>query len=118
MPPPAFAIAAARGRGSLARMTTPLAPTFLLLRRTMVCAALLLAGALPGRAAELLEAGKPLVLAGTYGRFDFLALDVEGRRLLAAHTGNGRAIGSYCPRFDGAGASQLAWRRSGHTAFS
>ncbi len=70
-------------------MTNPLAPTFLLLRRTMVCAAILIAGAPPGRAADLLEAGKPLVLAGTHGRFDFLAMDVEGRRLLAAHTGNG-----------------------------
>ena len=55
----------------------------------MTCAALLLAGALPGSAADLLEAGKPLVLTGTNGRFDFLAMDVEGRRLLAAHTGNG-----------------------------
>ena len=55
----------------------------------MACAALLFATALAGHAADLLEAGKPLVLAGTHGRFDFLAMDVEGRRLLAAHTGNG-----------------------------
>ena len=54
----------------------------------LICAALLFANALPGRAADLLEAGKPLVLAGTHGRFDFLAMDAEGRRLLAAHTGN------------------------------
>ena len=70
-------------------MTNPLAPKLPSMRHTMICAALLFSGALPGRAADLLEAGKPLVLAGTHGRFDFLAMDVEGRRLLAAHTGNG-----------------------------
>ena len=59
------------------------------LRHTMLCVSLLFVGALPGQAADLLEAGKPLVLTGTHGRFDFLAMDVEGRRLLAAHTGNG-----------------------------
>ena len=29
-----------------------------------------------------------MILKGTHGKFDFLAIDPEGRRLLAAHTGN------------------------------
>ena len=69
-------------------MTMTPAPQLPTLRHTLICATLLLATALPGRAVDLL-AGKPLVLTGTHGRFDFLAIDVEGRRLLAAHTGNG-----------------------------
>src|SRR5262245_45291307 len=40
------------------------------------------------RAAELLLPGEPLPIAGAHGRFDFLTIDAEGRRLLAAHTGN------------------------------
>ncbi len=70
-------------------MTTTPAPKFPILWYTLTCASLLLTGLEQGRAADLLAAGKPLVLSGTRGRFDFLALDVEGRRLLAAHTGNG-----------------------------
>ncbi len=35
-----------------------------------------------------LEAGKPIALTGTHGRFDFLNIDSTRRRLLAAHTGN------------------------------
>ena len=70
-------------------MTTPFAPNLPILRHTIFCAARFFANALPGHAADLLEAGKPLVLTGTHGKFDFLAMDVEGRRLLAAHTGNG-----------------------------
>src|SRR5207253_1394990 len=35
-----------------------------------------------------LEAGKPVEIPGTHGRFDFLFIDSEARRLLAAHTGN------------------------------
>jgi DNA-binding beta-propeller fold protein YncE len=39
-------------------------------------------------AAPPLEAGKPIALSGTKGRFDFIAVDPARRRLLAAHTGN------------------------------
>jgi DNA-binding beta-propeller fold protein YncE len=39
-------------------------------------------------AEDLLKAGQPVILKGTHGKFDFLAIDPEGRRLLAAHTGN------------------------------
>lgn len=55
---------------------------------SLLCVVLLIANAVSSSAAELLEAGKRIVVAGTHGRFDFLAVDVEGRRLLAAHTGN------------------------------
>ncbi len=58
-------------------------------RITILATALLAAQPARSRAAELLEAGKPLPLTGTHGKFDFLAVDTEGRRLLAAHTGNG-----------------------------
>ena len=58
------------------------------IRQAVCCASLLIASALPGHAADLLVAGKPLPVAGTHGKFDFLAVDAEGRRLLAAHTGN------------------------------
>ncbi len=37
---------------------------------------------------ELLHPEPPLVLEGAHGKFDFLAIDTVGRRLLAAHTGN------------------------------
>lgn len=40
------------------------------------------------RAADPLVPGQPLTLAGTTGRFDFIVIDNERRRLLAAHTGN------------------------------
>jgi hypothetical protein len=40
------------------------------------------------QAEDLLKAGQPVILKGTHGKFDFLAIDPEGRRLLAAHTGN------------------------------
>lgn len=43
----------------------------------------------PARAADALSPGAPLQLAGTKGRFDFISIDPERRRLLAAHTGNG-----------------------------
>jgi hypothetical protein len=39
-------------------------------------------------AADSLIPGEPIVLTGTHGKFDFLAIDREKRRLLAAHTGN------------------------------
>jgi DNA-binding beta-propeller fold protein YncE len=42
----------------------------------------------PGKAA-LLNAGKPLELVGTQGKFDFIKIDATRRRLLACHTGNG-----------------------------
>ncbi len=32
--------------------------------------------------------GKPVELTGTHGRFDFIQVDAQNRRLLAAHTGN------------------------------
>src|SRR6478735_3124497 len=53
-----------------------------------LCGLLLLGASVKSAEAVLLTAGKPLALNGTHGRFDFLAIDVEGRRLLAAHTGN------------------------------
>jgi DNA-binding beta-propeller fold protein YncE len=40
------------------------------------------------RAVDPLQPGEPLEVAGTHGRFDFISVDGEGRRLLAAHTGN------------------------------
>src|SRR3954463_9135743 len=40
-------------------------------------------------AAELLTPAPPVKLTGTKGKFDFIAIDPERRRLLAAHTGNG-----------------------------
>jgi DNA-binding beta-propeller fold protein YncE len=68
--------------------------TILSLRNTFLNWRLLLLSALlPGdfafsRAAELLQPEKPLVIPDTHGRFDFLAIDLAGRRLLAAHTAN------------------------------
>ena len=64
-------------------MKTPLPKSIL------VCASLILGNLLTCRAVELLEAGKPVEITGTHGRFDFIAVDSEARRLLAAHTGNG-----------------------------
>jgi DNA-binding beta-propeller fold protein YncE len=49
----------------------------------------LLFGAPPVQAADLLTPKPPLKLTGTKGKFDFIAIDAERRRLLAAHTGNG-----------------------------
>src|SRR5580693_5314944 len=49
---------------------------------------LLLFPGLAAPAADLLVPGEPIVLTGTHGKFDFLAIDHERRRLLAAHTGN------------------------------
>lgn len=40
------------------------------------------------RSADLLAPEQPLVIEGTHGKFDFLAIDADGRRLLAAHPGN------------------------------
>ncbi|MEP6668786.1 MAG: hypothetical protein ABJF10_06525 [Chthoniobacter sp.] len=42
----------------------------------------------PGKAADLLTPGEPVVLSGTHGKFDFLTVDAAKRRLLAAHPGN------------------------------
>jgi DNA-binding beta-propeller fold protein YncE len=50
--------------------------------------AALLSCALHSFGEDLLQAGPPVVLEGTHGKFDFLAIDSAGRRLLAAHTGN------------------------------
>jgi DNA-binding beta-propeller fold protein YncE len=57
-------------------------------RLALALTALFFAAALPSPGEDLLQAGPPLVLEGTHGKFDFLAVDVIGRRLLAAHTGN------------------------------
>jgi YVTN family beta-propeller protein len=55
----------------------------------VLASSLLLLATLPQiQAAPPLEPGKPIVLAGTKGRFDFIAIDAPRRRLLAAHTGN------------------------------
>ena len=56
--------------------------------KSLHCTALLLAFGISLHAAPPLEAGKPVVLTGTKGRFDFLSIDPARRRLLAAHTGN------------------------------
>ncbi len=53
-----------------------------------VAASTLIAGTAHLHAGELLAPEPPLKLTGTKGRFDFLAIDAGGRRLLAAHTGN------------------------------
>lgn len=51
--------------------------------------AILAAGLSPAGAEEPpLAAGAPVVLPGTTGKFDFLAIDAKGRRLLAGHPGN------------------------------
>ena len=55
---------------------------------SLLCVVQLIASVVSSHAADLLEPGKPIVVAGTHGRFDFLAVDVEGRRLLTAHTAN------------------------------
>jgi DNA-binding beta-propeller fold protein YncE len=52
------------------------------------CASLLLLTGFSTKAADLLIPGDPVVLSGTHGKFDFLAIDAGKRRLLAAHTGN------------------------------
>src|SRR4051794_37788421 len=65
------------------RPSNPPARVFLYL------AASLLLPLTPGRAAELLSPQPAIQLKGTKGKFDFIAIDPERRRLLAAHTGNG-----------------------------
>ena len=62
------------------------APTIRTLAGTLCALSLIAAGNL--RAEDLLAPEPPLKLKGTKGRFDFLAIDDAGRRLLAAHTGN------------------------------
>ena len=55
---------------------------------SLVCLCLLVGTALPSRSTDLLNVGKAIVVPGTHGRFDFLTIDAEGRRLLGAHSGN------------------------------
>lgn len=55
----------------------------------LVCASLILGNLHTCQAVELLTAGKPIEIIGTHGKFDFICMDSEARRLLAAHTGNG-----------------------------
>jgi DNA-binding beta-propeller fold protein YncE len=59
--------------------------------KALTCLALssLLLSAAQLQAAELLTPAAPIKLTGTKGKFDFIAIDAERRRLLAAHTGNG-----------------------------
>ena len=59
------------------------------LPQLFLCSWLLLFTGLAAPAADLLVPGEPVVLTGTHGKFDFLAIDSDKRRLLAAHTGNG-----------------------------
>ena len=54
----------------------------------LVCASLVLGNLLTCSADEHLEPGKPIEVTGTHGRFDFISVDSEARRLVAAHTGN------------------------------
>src|SRR3954447_25410198 len=56
--------------------------------KLLACLSLLFGGNLTARAADLLVLGEPVGLKGTKGRFDFIAVDADRRRLLAAHTGN------------------------------
>ena len=58
-------------------------------KHLITCASVIAATLLNCGAAEVLEPGSPIEIAGTHGKFDFITLDVAGRRLLAAHTGNG-----------------------------
>ncbi len=58
-------------------------------RATEMCLFLLVGASPLAYADDMLNAGAAKVLSGTHGRFDFLAIDPEKRRLLAAHTGNG-----------------------------
>ena len=53
-----------------------------------LCAWLLLCTGFAAPAADSLVPEEPIVLTGTHGKFDFLAIDYGKRRLLAAHTGN------------------------------
>ena len=69
-------------------MKTPLPNTTLRQWPALLCVVLLVGNTFSSRAANLLEAGKPIVVVGTHERFDFLCVDVDARRLLAAHTGN------------------------------
>src|SRR5450755_1195287 len=55
----------------------------------LIAGALLLASVLPSFSEGLLQPAQSIVLEGTHGKFDFLAIDVGKRRLLLAHTGNG-----------------------------
>jgi DNA-binding beta-propeller fold protein YncE len=64
--------------------SAPTIPTLL----HALCAISLITDAGHLHAGEMLAPEPPLKLAGTKGRFDFLAVDTSGRRLLAAHTGN------------------------------
>ena len=59
------------------------------LTKLLFCATLCSAGAVSSHAADLLVAGEPIVVTGAHGKFDFLTIDQEHRRLLAAHAGNG-----------------------------
>ena len=68
------------------RMFRPMKPTSTF--SLTLCATLLTGSLHFAHAADALTAGQPLALAGTHGRFDFLTIDADGRRLLAAHTGN------------------------------
>jgi len=54
----------------------------------IACASILAASFSTSHAAEVLKPGTPIEISGTHGRFDFITVDVEARRLLAAHTGN------------------------------
>jgi DNA-binding beta-propeller fold protein YncE len=54
----------------------------------ILCTAFLVLTGLPTKAADLLIPGAPVALSGTHGKFDFLSIDANKHRLLAAHTGN------------------------------
>ena len=57
--------------------------------KALFCASFFLGNLLNCQAVELLTAGKPIEITGTHGKFDFICIDSDARRLLAAHTGNG-----------------------------
>ena len=55
----------------------------------LAASAFLLATVPPTFGEGLLQPAQSIVLEGTHGKFDFLAIDAGKRRLLLAHTGNG-----------------------------
>lgn len=56
--------------------------------QSLLCAWFLAVTGISSRAADLLIPGEPIAIVGAHGKFDFLTIDRDKHRLLAAHTGN------------------------------
>lgn len=54
----------------------------------LICISFVFGNLLGCRADEHLEPCQPIEIPGTHGRFDFISVDSDARRLLTAHTGN------------------------------